>query len=85
MAAVQIRVSEQTRDRLQQIADRQHQSVGAIVQQAVDQFDNALFWSIFRQQLDDLRSSSVAWVEMNDQFHELDATLRDGLDDEGDE
>jgi hypothetical protein len=85
MATVQIRVSEQTRDRLQQIADRQHQSVEVIVQQAVDQFDNALFWSAFHRQRDDLRSDPVGWTEINDEFHELDATLLDGLDDEGDE
>lgn len=85
MATVRIRVSGQTRDRLQQIAERQHQSVGVIVQQAVDQFDNALFWSTFHKQLDDLRADPVAWAEMNDEFHELDGTLLDGLDDERDE
>lgn len=83
MATVQVRISEQTRDRLNQIAERQHQSVGAVIEQAVDQLDNALVWSTFHKQLDELRADSVAWKEINDELHELDGTLLDGLRDEG--
>lgn len=85
MATVQIRVSEETRDRLQRLADTQHQSVGAIVQQAVERLDDALFWSMFHEQLDAIRTDPKAWAEMNDELHAFDGTLLDGLRDEGNE
>jgi len=85
VASVQIRVSEQTRDRLQKLADTRHESVGVIVERAVEQFDNAVFWATFHEQLGGLRSDPVAWAEMNDELHAFDGTLLDGLDDEADE
>ena len=85
MASVQTRESDQTRDRLQRIADTRHEPVGVIVEQAVKQFDNTLFWSTFHEQLGALRSDPVAWREVNDELREFDGTLLDGLDDEADE
>lgn len=84
MATVQISVSEQTRERLERIADRQHQSIGAIVEQAVEQLDNALFWSTFHEQLASLRADPVVWATVMNEFQAFDEALLDGLGAEGD-
>ncbi|CAA9547298.1 MAG: hypothetical protein AVDCRST_MAG33-577 [uncultured Thermomicrobiales bacterium] len=82
MSTATIRVQTKTRDRLQQLSIARKQSISTIVAEAVSQYDDAIFWADYREQLDALRADPVAWAEMQEEVTVFDGTLLDGLHDE---
>ena len=82
MSAVTIRVPAHTYAQLQHLAETGHESIGSVVQRAVEQYDEKLFWQEYQRQSAELRADPVAWAEWEVELALWDATLLDGLDDD---
>ena len=79
MRQATIRVSERTRETLSVLAHAASQSMGAILEQAVEAYRRQLFLEEVNAAYADLREDSSAWAELEAERAVWDATLEDGL------
>ncbi len=75
-----IRVSMETHARLQHLAQGEQESIGAVVDRAVEQYEEKLFWQRYHDQLRDAQADPVAWAEWQDEIAVFDGALLDGLE-----
>jgi predicted DNA-binding protein len=72
-----IRVSEDTRARFAEMADRTGRPMTQLLDEAVDALERRLFFDELRHGFDQLRSDKVAWREIERERDLESATLRD--------
>ena len=82
MSTTTIRVPTETYTQLQHLAEAGHESIGSIVQRAVEQYEEKLFWQEYHRQAAEIRADPIAWAEWQAELALWDATLLDGLDDD---
>jgi antitoxin MazE7 len=75
-----IRVSVETRDRLAEIAERKHTTIGELVEQASQRLYREEFWKEVRESYARLQADPEAWAEYKDEMRIWEATLMDGLE-----
>lgn len=77
-----IRVSVETHTRLHNPALDEQESIGAMVERAVDQYEEKLFWQRYHKQLQDAQADLVTWAEWQAEIAVFDGALLDGLDEQ---
>jgi hypothetical protein len=75
-----IKVNSSTHEKLRDLAELQQRSMGEIITELVDRYEEDLFWAEAKQQLDRLKSDPVAWKDYLDEMAEWDAMPNDILD-----
>ena len=81
MSTVTIRVQTKTRDRLQHLAKARKQSISTIVEAAVNQYDDAIFWADYQEKIEAIRADPNQWSVLQDEVEMFEGTLLDGLHD----
>ncbi len=75
-----IRVTRSVYERIQALAQEQHEPMGAVIERLIAQEEERRFWEETNAAYATLRADPQAWAE-EEAFHdELDGTLRDGLE-----
>lgn len=77
-----IRVPIETYTRLQGLAESEQETIGAVVQRAVEQYDEQRFWARYQQQLIEARADPVGWAKWQEEVAVFDGAMLDGLDEE---
>ena len=78
--ATTIRIRDETRDRLQALSSREQRPVSAIVEAAVQRYDDAIFWSDFRREvMTEAANHPSAWALHRAGTAAWDDTLTDAL------
>lgn len=80
MASTSVRISRVTHETLKGLAEREHRSLGEVLDAAISQYQERRFWEDTRAAYDRLRGNPEAWQDYRDELAEWDATLMDGLD-----
>jgi hypothetical protein len=80
-ATATIRVDEKTREKLVELAAKEHTTLGAIVRDALDRYERDKFFAQVREDLIRLRSNPDEWNDYMAEFKSMDGTLADGLED----
>jgi hypothetical protein len=80
-ATVTIRVDQQTRNKLVELADKEQTTLGAVVREALDSYERDRFFAQVREDLIRLRSNPEEWNDYMAEFESMDGTLMDGLED----
>src|SRR5437762_11572268 len=82
MAATTVRMSEETREKLRDLAHQEHESMQTILDKAVEAYRLQLFWDQVTDAYAALRADPEAWAEELAERKLWEATLMDGLEDE---
>jgi hypothetical protein len=80
-ATATIRVDQQTRDLLIELAEKEHTTIGAVVREAVDKYRRDQFFAQVREDLNRLKSNPEEWNDYQVEIASMDDTLLDGLED----
>lgn len=73
------RISEPTREILQQMAKRRGRSIKAILEEAVEAYRRQCFWEESNAAFAALRENAKAWQSEQEERVAWDQTLSDGL------
>lgn len=76
-----IRIDEKTRALLQELAQAEHKSMGRVVEEAVQRYDEDRFWNQAELAYRRLQSDPAAWREYQQEIALFDTASMDGLDD----
>jgi hypothetical protein len=79
-----IRVSKSTHDMLRDLAARSKTSIGAIVDQAVEEFQRKRFWEEYTEGYAKLASQPEAWRGFQEEAGVWETALADSLEDKPD-
>jgi predicted transcriptional regulator len=90
MATTSIRIDRTTHQRLQELAERQHSSPDAVINELIDLYEEQEFRKVEEQEFRKavvegyarLRQDPEAWEEYKREFEAWDVTLMDGLENE---
>lgn len=82
MATTSIRIDRRTHERLKDIAERQHSSLGSIVNDLLDRYEEEEFRRSVHESFQGLREDPAEWEAYKAMVKPWDATLLDGLEDE---
>ncbi len=80
--ATMIRVSPQTHEQLQKLAEARNEPIGKVVADAVERLDEEQFWAEVDAAYKQLRVDPDAWADYMDEIHEWDVAMLDGLENE---
>lgn len=80
-ATVSIRVPTEAHQKLREIAEKQHKSIGEALNEAVHLLEREQFWAEYAEAYARLRADPEAWQEFQDELALWDSTLMDGLED----
>ncbi len=80
-ATATIRVDQQTRDKLTELANSEQTTIGAVVREALETYERDRFFAQVREDLLRLRSNPEEWNDYMAEFASMDGTLMDGLED----
>ena len=81
MATTTVRVSEKSRDMLRALSQQTGESIGAIIDEAVEQYRRRRILEQTAEDYKALREDPVAWADWQEEIRRLDGTLMDGLSD----
>jgi Arc/MetJ-type ribon-helix-helix transcriptional regulator len=82
MTSVTVRVSTETQDKIRRISRDQHKSVSDIIAEAVQHYEDTLFWDAYDRSAAELRADPDAWDRYKEDMTAFDGTLQDGLKDD---
>lgn len=82
MAGATVRVTEETRETLRELASRTGEPMQAILQRAVEDYRRRWFFDELNRAFAALRADPQAWAEELAEREAWDATIADGLDPE---
>jgi hypothetical protein len=82
MATTSIRISRATHDRLKDVARKEHSSLGGVIDDLLDRYEQQEFRRAVAESYARLRSDPEAWADYKRELEEWDAVLMDGLEDE---
>lgn len=82
MATANIRISAQGREILRELARKQRQPMGAILERAIERYRRASFLEEANASYAALRSDPEAWAEEVAERNLWEGALTDGLEDE---
>lgn len=75
-----MRIQEETRDRLAEMAQKSGQPMTDVLDEAVKQLERKRFFDEMNRRYAELREDPEAWAEIEAERAEWDATLMDNLD-----
>jgi hypothetical protein len=75
-----IKVNSSTHEKLRDLSAHQQRSMGEIITELVDRYEEELFWAEAKQQIDRLKSDPVAWKDYLEEMAEWDAMPNEILD-----
>lgn len=75
-----IRVTRSVYDRIQALAQEQHEPMGAVIERLITQEEERRFWEETNAAYATFRADPQAWAEEEAFRAELDGTIRDGLE-----
>jgi hypothetical protein len=78
-----INIKEATRQIIDQLTKETSQTTEEIIERAVKDYYNKQFWKSANEGWEKLRSDPVAWQEELEERRLWEATLMDGLEDDG--
>lgn len=58
----------------------EHESIGSVVERAVEQYEEKVFWQRYHEQLREAQADPVAWAEWQKEIAVFDGALLDGLE-----
>ena len=82
MATTSIRIDRTIHERLKQVAEKQHASLGGVITELLDRYEQDEFRKAVAASYARLRSNPEAWSDYKRELEEWDAVLMDGLEDE---
>ncbi|MBM4319116.1 MAG: hypothetical protein FJ125_03950 [Deltaproteobacteria bacterium] len=82
MKTTAVRVTPETRDRAHEVARRQGVPMVVVLERAVKEYQERLFWEEVDRTYGEARQDEQAWREETEERAVWDATLLDGLEDE---
>lgn len=82
MASTNIRVDSRTHATIRDVSQRQHKSIGQVVADAIEQYQEDIFWQEMEDALTRLKANPVAWQDYQDEIAFWDTTSGDGLEQE---
>ena len=82
MAATTVRVSEETREKLRELAHDEKESMQTVLSKAVESYRRQRFWDQHNAAYARLREDPEAWAEELAERKLWEATLMDGLEDD---
>lgn len=82
MATTSIRIGRTTHERLKQVAEKEHSSLGGVIDELLDRYEQTEFRNAVAESYARLRSDPDAWADYKRELEEWDAVLMDGLEDE---
>jgi predicted transcriptional regulator len=80
MVSTSVRISKRTHESLKELAEREHRSLGDVLDEAIAHYREAKFWQDTRDAYTRLREDPQEWQHFQDELAEWDATLMDGLE-----
>lgn len=81
MASTTVRITEQTREILRELAEETGESMQDVLARAVESYQRQRFWQRVNAAYSKLRSDPEAWQQELEERAAWDVTLKDGLDD----
>lgn len=81
MSQTTIRISEQTRDVLRELAQIRHESMQAVLERAVEEYRRKRFLEDVNAAYAEQRKDRAGWAELEAERTAWDVTLGDGLED----
>ncbi len=80
MPGTTVRISEETRTKLREIAAQTGQPMQKILEQAIEEYRRRRFLDDVNRAYEALRNDPTAWAEELEERAAWDATISDGLD-----
>lgn len=80
MSATTVRISEETREKLRELAHEDHEPMQAVLAKAVEAYCRQRFWDQVDEAYAALRADPEAWAEELAERKLWEATLMDGLE-----
>jgi len=80
MGSAMVRVSDQTREALREIAQSEQESMQSVLEKAVEQYRRKRLFDELDAAYAKLQEDPEAWRDLQDELKVWDATLGDGLD-----
>lgn len=80
MSEATVVVSEDTRRRLQELAEQSCRPVAEVLERAVEEYHSRQFWEAVNRGYAELRADPEAWAAEEAERRAWDGTLMDGLD-----
>jgi hypothetical protein len=82
MATTSIRIGRTTHERLKQVAEKEHSSLGGAIDELLDRYEQEEFRRAVYEGFRGLREDPAEWEAYKRMVAPWDATLLDGLEDE---
>jgi predicted transcriptional regulator len=83
MGTVTVRMSEESRDLLRELAREANSTQAAVVENALSEYRNKLFWERASADFAAIQADEQAWAAEKEEQRAWDTVLADGLDDGG--
>jgi predicted transcriptional regulator len=83
MGTVTVRMSEESRTLLRELAEQANTTQAAVVEKALSEYRKKLFWERATADFVAVRADEQAWTAEKEEQDTWDGTLADGLEDEG--
>lgn len=80
MPAVTVRIPPRAHRTLRLLAKKSHESMGKVVEQALETYRREKFWKACNEAYARLKSDPKAWAEELEERKTWETTLTDGLD-----
>ncbi len=82
MATTSIRIERTTHERLKQVAEKEHASLGGVIDELLDRYEQEEFRRAVHEGFRGLREDPAEWEAYKRMIAPWEATLLDGLEDE---
>ncbi|MBM2811029.1 MAG: hypothetical protein HW416_1788 [Chloroflexi bacterium] len=82
MAGTTVRLSEETRAIVKELAGKTNESMQDVLAKAVESYRREQFWRETNQAYAEMRANPEEWKEYQDELRLWENTLMDGLEDE---
>lgn len=82
MAATTVRITEETREALRELAHEEHEPMQTVLAKAVEAYRRQRFWEQVKASYAALRADPEAWAAELEERRLFEGTLMDDLDDE---
>ena len=83
MGTVTVRMSQESREVLRELSHETNTTQAAVVERALSEYRKRLFWERATADFAAIRADEQAWAAEKEEEGVWDATLADGLEDEG--
>ena len=81
MSSIAVRIPKSTHERLRQLAEAEHKSIGEVASELLDAYEREKFWREYERTSAEAQADPELRRAMQKEQREFDGTLMDGLQD----